>query len=54
MIEDYINKQIDAAIAQLDPPPPGWHYSTEWKDIIYNYEANSWECSMEFKLVRDL
>lgn len=46
-------RQIDTALAQLPPPPSGYHYVSIVGDIVYDMDENAWRYEMNFKLVPD-
>lgn len=52
-LEKLIGRQIDAALAQIPPPPPGYHYAAMVGDIVYNMDENAWRYEINFKLVPD-
>jgi len=53
MIDKFIERQIGTALAQLPPPPAGFHYVAGIGDIVYNSSMNTWEYDLTFKLVPD-
>lgn len=53
MLEEFFQRQIDTALAQLPPPPTGYHYVPRVGDIVYNMDENAWRYEMIFKLVPD-
>ena len=51
MLDEYIQRQIDAALAQLPPPPAGYHYVPKMGDVVvHDPDRNEWSYDMMISL----
>ena len=50
ILDGFITRQIDTALAKLPVPPAGYHYVPKVGDIVYDPNNNSWNYDIKFNL----